>query len=66
MQRIVFADSWSAFFAEFQLKSFDDFYENPAAKTIDVNKKRNVVTISIGPDSNVSMLEQERCINGAL
>ncbi|MHC4204816.1 MAG: hypothetical protein ACYSTT_09200 [Planctomycetota bacterium] len=38
MQRIVFADSWSAFFAEFNFKSFDDFYENLAVKTIGVNK----------------------------
>ena len=51
MQRIVFADSWSAFFAEFDLKSFDDFFENPAAETIGVNKKRNVVTLSLGSDS---------------
>lgn len=51
MQRIVFADSWSDFFAEFDLKSFDDFYENPAAKTVGVNKKRNVLTFSIGPES---------------
>ena len=51
MQRIVFADSWSAFFAEFDLKSFDDFFENPEAKTIGVNKKRNVVTFSLGSDS---------------
>jgi len=50
VQRIVFADSWSEFFAEFNLKSFDDFFENLAAKTIGVNKKRNVVTFSLGPD----------------
>jgi len=51
VQKIVFADSWSNFFAEFNLKSFDDFFENPAAKTIGVNKKRNVVTLSLGSDS---------------
>ncbi|MHC4436374.1 MAG: lipopolysaccharide kinase InaA family protein [Planctomycetota bacterium] len=51
MQRIVFADSWSAFFAEFNFKSFDDFYENLAVKTIGVNKKRNVITFNLGPDS---------------
>jgi len=52
VQRIVFADSWSAFFAEFNLKSFDDFSENLPAKTIGVNKKRNIVTFSLGPDSH--------------
>lgn len=51
MQQIVFADSWSAFFAEFNLKSFDDFFENLPATTIGVNKKRNVVTFSLGLDS---------------
>jgi len=52
VQRIVFADSWSDFFAEFDLKSFDDFFENLEAKTIGVNKKRNVVSFSLGPDSH--------------
>jgi hypothetical protein len=52
VQRIVFADSWSDFFAKFDLKSFDDFFENLPVKTIGINKKRNVVTFSLGPDSN--------------
>jgi len=52
MQRIVFADSWSDFFADFDLKSFEDFFENLEAKTIGVNKKRNVSSFSLGPDSN--------------
>ena len=51
MQRIIFADSWSAFFAEFNLNSFDDFFEDLAAKSIGVNKKRNVISFSLGPDS---------------
>ena len=51
MQRVVFADSWSKFFTEFDLKSFDDFFENLASKTIGVNKKRNIVTFSLGSDS---------------
>ena len=52
MQRIVFADLWSDFFAGFDLKSFDDFFENLPAKTVGVNRKRNVVAFSLGPDSN--------------
>jgi hypothetical protein len=52
VQRIVFADSWSAFFAGFNLKSFNDFFENLPAKTIGVNKKRNVISFSLGADSN--------------
>jgi len=51
MQRIVFANSWSEFFAEFGLESFDDFFENLPVKSIGVNKKRNVVTFSLGPNS---------------
>ena len=51
MQRIIFADSWSAFFAEFNLNSFDDFFEDLAEKTIGVNKKRNVVMFSLGSNS---------------
>jgi len=51
VRRVVFADSWSEFFAEFNLESFEDFYENLPAKTIGINKKRNVVRFSLGPDS---------------
>jgi hypothetical protein len=46
MQRVVFADSWSRFFAEFGLTSFDDFFEHSTAKTIGRNNKCSVVTFS--------------------
>jgi len=52
VQRVVFANSWSTFFAEFQLESFDDFFEKLPARTIEVNKKRNVTTFSLGPNSH--------------
>jgi len=52
VKRIVFADSWSDFFAEFDLRSFKDFFDNLPAKAIGVNKKRNVVSFSLGPDSD--------------
>ena len=51
MQRIVFADSWSRFFAKSGLRSFDDFFEHPATKVIDDNKMRSVVAFALGPDS---------------
>lgn len=51
MKRVVFANSWSAFFAEFNLETFDDFFENLSAKVIGVNKKRNVTTFGLGPNS---------------
>jgi hypothetical protein len=50
VQRVVFANSWSDFFADFDLKSFEDFFENLEAKTIGVNRKRNVVSFSLGPE----------------
>ncbi len=52
MQRVVFADSWSRFFAEFGLKSFDDFFEHLTAETIGTNTRRSVITFSLGADSH--------------
>ena len=60
MQRIVFADSWSDFFAGFDLKSFEDFFENLPAQTIGINKKRNVVEFSLGTDSNKKQFFMKR------
>jgi len=60
VQRIVFADSWSDFFAGFDLKSFEDFFENLPAKTIGVNRKRNVSSFSLGPDSRKKQFFMKR------
>ena len=51
MQRVVFADSWSQYFAEFGLESFEDFFEYSTVQTIGINKKRSVVTFTLGEDS---------------
>jgi hypothetical protein len=51
MQQVVFADSWSSFFAGFNLKSFDDFFEDLHAKAVGVNKRRNVIAFGLGQDS---------------
>jgi tRNA A-37 threonylcarbamoyl transferase component Bud32 len=51
VQRIVFADSWSRFFSEFGIRSFDDFFEHLETDEIGSNKKRSVVTFNLGPDS---------------
>ena len=51
MQRVVFADSWCDFFAEFNIGTFDDFFERLAAGAIGGNSRRNVVSFSLGPDS---------------
>ncbi len=51
MQRVVFANSWSRFFAEFDIGTFDDFFERLAAGARGGNSRRNVVSFSLGPDS---------------
>jgi len=51
VQRVVFADSWSRFFAEFDIGTFDDFFERLAAGARGGNSRRNVVSFSLGPDS---------------
>ncbi len=60
MQRVVFADSWSAFFAESGLKSFDDFFEHLTAETIGANTKRSVITFSLGADSHKKQFFMKR------
>jgi tRNA A-37 threonylcarbamoyl transferase component Bud32 len=52
VQRIVFADSWSEFFAEAGLRSFDDFFEHLAAEAIGANNRRSVVTFNLGSGSH--------------
>ena len=51
MQSVVFENSWSRFFAEFDIETFDDFFERVAANAIGCNSRRNVVSFSLGPDS---------------
>lgn len=51
MQRVVFTDSWSQYFAEFGFESFEDFFEYSKVQTIGMNKKRSVVTFTLGEDS---------------
>lgn len=51
MQRIIFADSWSSFFAEFDVGTFDDFFQRLAAEPKGGNSRRNVASFSLGSDS---------------
>jgi len=51
VQRVVFANSWSRFFAEFDIGTFDDFFERLAADAKGGNRRRNVASFSLGPDS---------------
>jgi hypothetical protein len=51
VQRVVFENSWSRFFAEFDIETFDDFFERQAADAVGRNSRRNVISFSPGPDS---------------
>lgn len=51
MQRVVFADSWSQYFADFRVRTFDDFFERMAVDTRGGNRRRNVVRFSLGTNS---------------
>jgi len=51
VQRVVFADSWSGFFAEFGAETFGDFFERLAAGATGGNSRRNVVRFGLGKDS---------------
>lgn len=51
MQQVVFADSWGGFFADFGIVTFDDFFERLGAGAKGGNSRRNVVSFSLGKDS---------------
>ncbi len=51
MQQVVFANSWSDFFAEFDVASFNDFFERLATDARGGNSRRNVVRFCLGADS---------------
>ncbi len=48
MEKIVFADSWQGFFAEFGLRSFYDFFDYPGTERIDKKTKRRVNKLTFG------------------
>ncbi len=50
MQKVIFANSWARFFAEFDVVTFDDFFKRLAADAKGGNSRRNVVSFSLGPD----------------
>lgn len=63
METIVFTNPWRRFFAEFGLKSFDDFFEYSAGLTIDRNKKRNVVRFDLGQGSQKKRFFMKRFLH---
>lgn len=52
MERVVFADSWQADFAEFGLELFDDFFDYPNGQQINKTSKRDVSILTLGDGAN--------------
>jgi tRNA A-37 threonylcarbamoyl transferase component Bud32 len=48
VKRVFFEESWVKFFAEFKLKSFDDFFVRCFGQTVNKNNKRDVITFKLG------------------
>lgn len=60
MKKVVFENTWQDFFAQFGLKSFDDFFDYAAGQVIDRNTKRNVQILTFGnePDCKVFFMKR--------
>lgn len=52
MERVVFADSWQEFFAEFGLRLFDDFFCYAYGEKVEENRRRNVVRLAFGNEAD--------------
>jgi len=50
VERIVFTNSWSRYFAKFDLGTFDDFFERMATDAKGGNSRRKVSRFSLGTD----------------
>lgn len=50
MEQVVFSESWSPYFAEFNVATFDDFFLRLATNANGGNKKRNVASFTLGED----------------
>ncbi len=60
MKKVIFENAWQDFFAQFGLKSFDDFFDYTAGQIIDRNNKRNVQILTFGdePDCKVFFMKR--------
>jgi len=56
MDRMVFAESWESYFADRNLRRFDDLYRYPETVTVNRNRKRDVLKLTLGegPETNVA------------
>ncbi len=62
MGTVVFAHSWSDFFAEFGLASFAEFFDYSGGEIVDVNSRRNVVKFSLGRGTQKSIFFMKRFV----
>ena len=60
MERVVFAGSWQSFFAEFDLRSFGDFFEYPGGERPGRGKKRHVSILNLGNGPNLKVFFLKR------
>ncbi len=60
MDKVVFAESWERYFARLGLTTFDDFYNYPETVTVNRNRKRDVLKLTLGegPDRNVFFMKR--------
>ncbi|UCG47072.1 MAG: hypothetical protein JSU94_16430 [Phycisphaerales bacterium] len=62
MGTVVFADSWSDFFAEFGLALFAEFFEYSGGEIVDVNSRRNVVKFSLNRGTQKTVFFMKRFV----
>ena len=60
MDKVVFAESWEPYFARLGLRTFDDFYDCAETVTVNRNRKRDVLKLTLGegPDRNVFFMKR--------
>lgn len=52
MEKVVFAESWQQVFADFGLGTFEDFFNYPYERKINMRKKRDVQLLTLGEGEN--------------
>ncbi len=60
MDRIVIAESWERYFADLNLRSFDDLYHYPETVTVNQNQKRDVLKLTLGRGAEANVFFMKR------
>jgi len=63
VEKIVFADCWQPTFAEFGLRSFDDFFYYSKGRRINKKNKRDVLTFTLEGESLKKQFFMKRFVN---